>query len=97
MDEESDAAYSETLQSRDVEERERRQTWSHTSDPDEDNESERRRALKETLEAQFAEGSSGKDGRVFPEHDETVFEKGRLTNRNRNTAINGEDETRLDD
>ncbi|KAF2829665.1 hypothetical protein CC86DRAFT_403011 [Ophiobolus disseminans] len=65
VDEKSDAAYSTTSHSRAVEERERRQTWSDVDDRDEDNESERRKVLKETLEAQFTGGSSGKNGKVF--------------------------------
>lgn len=57
-DENSEAAYSETSHSRNVEDRERAQasnrTWTDEDDLDGDNESKRRRVLKVKLEAQFA-------------------------------------------
>jgi hypothetical protein len=71
QEDETNDAYQETFQcSRNDEDRERGQAslraWSEAGEEDEENESERRRALKEILEAHMAEGLSGKIGRVLP-------------------------------
>jgi hypothetical protein len=61
---ETKATYPQTSHSRDVEERERLQTWSDASDEDDGNESERRRALMETIEAQLADNIAVRFGRI---------------------------------
>jgi len=86
-DEETAAVYPETAHSHDVEDRERRQTWSDVGEEDDDNESERRRALKETLEAQIAGGQAGKIGRLSPAEDDRMSQTERLTEENRRRTV----------